>query len=641
MRLTSKEINQQIILSDQALKDKEYNQAAGILNTLIKTNPDYAPAYRKIGSILMQTQTPQNALGYLNRAIELAPDDAENWNALGRHHKHFKSWEEALNAFQKSLQLTGDSAQVYYEAMEIHRILNNHNHALNIIQKILKMEPNDTYYRWEYAKLLVATENKKEALEQYKILINTQDRSIPVGSIFEWYELMVYFQLEQEAQDKLRILSENNNKNATLRALYARSCEDMMDTEKALQLCLEAHKIEPQDRDINNFIAGLYNQLGNKERSIYHYKLVIENNPLYITSLRALGLTERYTLDSDNFRYLNIALAHLAELSIEDRSELHYTAGKAYDDLDMLDIAYEHYKLAGKLHANGKEEQEYTELLHNKKAIQKAFTKTFFEHNKSKGHKSNKPIFILGMPRSGTTLIEQVLSGIDGVYGAGELSYSIDALDQLDTNGFQIKSDNSSQKQNLSYTDRGEHYLNLIERLAPEGTKHIIDKMPDNFKTLGQLKLILPNASIIHSRRHPVEICLSAYRLHFRSGHYWSDDLQAMGRYYRLYHELMQYWKSVLPEGAILDVRYEDMVDDLERESRRLADYIGVEWDEKCLAFHKNERAVRTASLSQVRQPIYKTSINRWRRYEPYLQPLLDEIGDLVEEYESEATPRR
>ncbi len=157
---------------------------------------------------------------------------------------------------------------------------------------------------------------------------------------------------------------------------------------------------------------------------------------------------------------------------------------------------------------------------------------------------------------------------------------------------------------------------------------------------LGYLYLILPNAKFIHSRRHPIETCLSAYRIHFAKHQHWSDELRTMGKYYRIYTEMMQHWKEVLPEGTILDVRYEDMVSDLERESKKLAAFIGMPWSESCLSFHRSGRAVITASASQVSQPIYKDSTNRWRKYEPYLTPLLEEIGDLVEAYEAELANR-
>ena len=233
--------------------------------------------------------------------------------------------------------------------------------------------------------------------------------------------------------------------------------------------------------------------------------------------------------------------------------------------------------------------------------------------------------------------MEQVLSGLEGVHGAGELTYAGECLRGVMIDGEPIGATEATDESlSMNYAQRGKLYIEKIEALAPEGSRRVVDKMPHNFMNTGFIHMMLPNAAIIYAKRHPVEICLSAYRINFSAGHYWSDDLQTMGRYFRLHKELMDYWKEVLPKGTILEVRYEDMVTDLERESKRIAKHIGVEWTPECLEFHKSKKAVRTASLSQVRQPLYQSSMNRWRKYEPYLQPLLDEIGDLVEEYEAE-----
>ena len=159
--------------------------------------------------------------------------------------------------------------------------------------------------------------------------------------------------------------------------------------------------------------------------------------------------------------------------------------------------------------------------------------------------------------------------------------------------------------------------------------------MPANAMFVGFVPLVLPNARIIHTRRHPVETCLSCYRLMFGDGQEWSYDLRELGRYYRRYNALMQHWREQFP-GLMLEVRYEDVIADFEGQARRITEYLGLAWDDACLKFHETERPVRTASASQVRKPIYATSTNRWRKYEKYLGPLLEELGDIVPEYEAE-----
>jgi hypothetical protein len=197
----------------------------------------------------------------------------------------------------------------------------------------------------------------------------------------------------------------------------------------------------------------------------------------------------------------------------------------------------------------------------------------------------------------------------------------------------------------LSLRERGERYVQAIEALAKAAgrdAKRIVDKMPGNYYWTGVIPFIMPNARIIHTRRHPVDTCLSIYRIFFPDGMPWSYDQNNLGKVYRAYHEHMAHWEKTLPEGVMLSVRYEDVVADIETMARKIIAHIGLEWNEACLKFYETERPVKTASLGQVRQPIYNTSVGRWRKYEPYLKPLIAELGPLVREYEEElAAPAR
>ncbi len=236
------------------------------------------------------------------------------------------------------------------------------------------------------------------------------------------------------------------------------------------------------------------------------------------------------------------------------------------------------------------------------------------------------PIFIVGMPRSGTTLIEQILASHPALYGAGELKTMSDfartvALDSPDWEGAL-----------LALRKLGQEYLDQVWKLAPEA-RYITDKMPGNFYHLGLIHLMLPNAKIIHSMRDPMDTCFSCYALRFAHGHEYCYDLKTLGRYYQRYTKLIRHWHDVLPAGRILDVRYEDNVADPEREARRLLGYLGLPWDPACLRFYETDRPVKTASVMQVRKPIYSSSVARWKRFEKHLGPLLDEIGDLEVAY--------
>jgi tetratricopeptide (TPR) repeat protein len=425
-----------------------------------------------------------------------------------------------------------------------------------------------------------------------------------------------------------------------LKILYAQSCLAKEEKEKAQQLLHDAYMLDPKSIKINEAIAAVYHMMGLTKETAEHLDIILKNDPLNTKAMLFKSSIHTYSYGDDDFKKLDFAAAHITNFSVREKLQLHYALAKANDNVGDYATAFEHYRLGGVLNSEGRHHRELSDLQRIASFIGKAETKALLMEEFDKGCFSKKPIFVVGMPRSGTSLIEQVLSNIEGVYGAGELEYAVSLLHNINFEGFKLtfvdSRDCFPENQHPSYLERGEKYLELIEALAPKGTKRIIDKSPTNFAWLGYLHLILPNAKFIHSRRHPVETCLSAYRIHFAKGQYWSDDLRTMGKFYRLYTEVMDYWKEILPEGTILDVRYEDVVADLENQSKRMAAYIDMPWSEACLDFHQSKRAVRTASVSQVRQPIYTTSVNRWHKYEPYLKPLLDEIGDLVEAYEKE-----
>ena len=310
---------------------------------------------------------------------------------------------------------------------------------------------------------------------------------------------------------------------------------------------------------------------------------------------------------------------------------IHFGLGKALEDAGQYDRAFQQWIKGNALQRKMIHYDEPAELQNFTLAC-RSFSAKLFEQFPDAGDPSAAPIFILGMPRSGTTLIEQILASHPLVYGAGELAAP-------GTSG-------------LRRHQRGaaEHPLSALSaiaqgrRLAPNGRRRIwpncppcrkakrglTDKMPANFLYIGLIRLILPNAKIIHTVRDPVDTCLSCFSRLFTVGQGFSYELGELGRYYRHYHELMDHWRAVLPAGTILDVRYEDVVDRLEEQARRLLDFCGLPWDPACLEFHKTKRLITTASDIQVRQPLYRSSVARWRHYQRHLGPLLAELKGLV-----------
>ena len=377
---------------------------------------------------------------------------------------------------------------------------------------------------------------------------------------------------------------------------------------------------------------------GDIEHSQTLISKALDLHPEQPAALRTFGNDYTYTYGDPVFTRLNFVAARLADLEAVEQVHMHYALAKAFEDVGELDTGYRHYEIGGvkKKKLQPYSERDASRLFQVLPGAVNAHTRTLAPQE---GCPSELPVFILGMPRSGTSLMEQILSSHKDVYGAGELKYLTGIVDNIQFGMNRINLNDAEAvfpyDDNISWEMRGQRYVDKLEKLAPKTYLRIVDKMPGNFTLVGLINAILPNAKIIHSRRHPVETCLSCYRIHFAEGQHWSYNLRELGRYYKRYWNLMKHWRAEFP-GVMHEVRYEDNVADVEGQARKLIDYLGLEWDNNCLNFYNTDRPVKTASLSQVRKPIYTTSTNRWRKYEKYLGPLLEELGDLVPEYEAE-----
>jgi tetratricopeptide (TPR) repeat protein len=315
-----------------------------------------------------------------------------------------------------------------------------------------------------------------------------------------------------------------------------------------------------------------------------------------------------------------------ASLSVDDRTHLHFALAKAYEDLGRNTEAFRHW-LDGNALKRTQVVYDEGATLAEMDRLQATFTSKFIRTRENLGDPSAVPVFIVGMMRSGSTLVEQILASHPKVFGGGELDYFDRALQatQATHGGSSTFPESAQNWTGADYRDLGASYLAELEPLAP-GAVRITDKMPKNFMHAGLIHLALPNAAIIHTVRDPVDTCLSSFSKLFTAEQNFTYDLGELGRYYRHYQALMAHWRRVLPPGRILDVRYEDVVADLEGQARRILAHCGLDWDERCLSFHKTVRPVLTWSATQVRQPIYASAVGRGRVHEEFLAPLLEEL---------------
>lgn len=309
----------------------------------------------------------------------------------------------------------------------------------------------------------------------------------------------------------------------------------------------------------------------------------------------------------------------------DDQIGLHFMLGKAYADIGDHARSFEHLA-AGNALKYRQLDFDDTVAFARFERTKAVFTAEIMHAHAGSGHPSDLPIFVLGMPRSGTTLTEQMLASHPQIFGAGELRFIPGLARTFDWPGSTGYPDAIANIDGGALHRFGRRYIEAIRPQAPTAAR-ITDKLPFNFFFAGLIHLALPNARIVHMRRHPIDNCMSIFALRFGEGFEWSYDLGQLGRYYRAYHSLMQHWQAVLPAGAMLDVSYEAMVDDFETEARRILAYCGLDWDDRCLTFHETKRPVLTASVTQVRQPLYRSSIGRWQPYADRLGPLFEALG--------------
>ena len=408
-------------------------------------------------------------------------------------------------------------------------------------------------------------------------------------------------------------------------------------SDEALAQLHAASEIAPQRAKVWFELGKLQRRMGMAEESAASLRRVLQIDPFDVTALRLLGHDHQHVYGDAIFRTVNLVLAKAPELSRVSEVEAHYAAAKAYEDVSETAVAFAHYRRAGQLHKRLHPWND-SGMRRLVKALRTHANSSWLQAAQEQGYLSEKPVFIVGMPRSGTSLVEQIIAAHPDAFGAGELKLADKVLNGIRVGGATMQTgrvgDDVPTIGATTLADRGREYLREIEKIAGTCVVRITDKMPGNYMWIGLLAAILPGARFVHCRRHPVDTCLSQYKLYFGPEVPYSYDLRDLGKAYVAYDELTMHWANVLPSNKLLDVRYEQVVQDIEGESRRLIAFLDLSWNNSCLDFARAKRQVRTASALQVRRPIYQSSVNQWRSFETFLGPLLDELGNLPAAYD-------
>jgi tetratricopeptide (TPR) repeat protein len=386
----------------------------------------------------------------------------------------------------------------------------------------------------------------------------------------------------------------------------------------------KALALEPDFGIAHNNLANVLSATANYDEAVVHYKRAIALIPAYAEAYRNLTLITAPAPEDNKTKAMQNLLGNPA-VSDSDAMHLHFALGRIYENAKAYDTAFEHYHKGNQLKRKSFNFDVSTRTTYIDSLIN-TYTPDYFQRVAGYGNNSERPVFIVGMPRSGTTLVEQIISSHPQIFGAGELIY-LQNIEQTMTQ--QLGTSEPYPVCMQAFTPDLAQQLagQYLEHLQAYSTtaRHVTDKMPGNYQRIGLIKTLFPNARIIHCRRNPMDTCVSIYCNYFRGTHNYAYDLRELGLFYREYERLMTHWRNLFGED-IHEIQYEELTRQQEKLSRGLIAYLGLDWDDRCLEFYNNKRPVQTASNLQVTQPMYTTSIDKWKRYEKHLGPLQDAL---------------
>ncbi len=619
-----------LLLAASRRKCGETAAALSMLRQLCAQQPGWAPAHRELGETLGAAGETEAGVEALRRAVALQPDSSASWLALADLLTAARNVPEADAAYASYIKAATREPHLQRAAASLcnNRILE----AEGLLRARLAQYPTDV----AALRMLAETQARLLRHRDARLLL---ERVLTLAPGF----------------DAAR------HNYATVLNREGRSCE-------ALAQCAQLLAKEPDDPGYRSLHAAISANLGNYADAIASYGSVLERHPrepkLWLSYGHALKTTGRVaegieayrralsmepTLGEAYWSLANLKTFRFTEADVlamrqalartgladEDRLHFEFALGKALEDAGCYEDSFAHYAAGNALRRrmHGYDAQENSGFVRRSKRL---FTREFFAERTGSGAPAPDPIFIVGLPRSGSTLIEQILAShplVEGTMELPELPRIARELagpdDQNEEGAFlnRLAALGRDQLRGL-----GERYLAETRIMRKTGAPFFIDKMPNNLFYVGLIHLILPNAVIIDARRHPLACCFSCFKQHFARGQWFTYGLEDLGRYYRDYVELMSHYDAVLP-GRVGRVHYERLIEDTEGEVRRLLGHCRLPFDANCLRFYENERAVRTASSEQVRQPIFRAAVEQWRHYEPWLGPLKGALGDVLTGY--------
>ena len=501
--------------------------------------------------------------------------------------------------------------------------LKNFEEAINQGEEILKEEPNNVYVLNLCGLALQNIKQINLSIKFFEKVISLEKQNIPaMNNLANSYKSLG--KLKHSKNLYLKVLKVDP-KNLQALHNFANLKKYLMDFKGAIKFYIRALSLDNKNIIIRFNLATAYQGVGELKKANNEALEILEIDPNNIPAHKLISSINKYHEGDPHIKVMENLLANQNKISIESKIDLHYSLGKAYEDIKMFDKSFHHFDLANNLKNDTvRYKKENLEILSS--SIIDIFKD--IDLNKLKKESNNKSIiFIIGMPRSGTTLVEQIISTHKKISGAGELIYLEETITKnfLD-NGRLIKKNFLEECKNKN--NKIENQYNELLNLHEFKSETITDKAPHNFRWIGFIKIFFPNSKIIHCIRNPKDNCLSIFKNNFISdGMNWSYSQKNIARYYNFYHNLMKFWKSKVP-NSIYDVKYESLIDNPENEIKKIIKFCNLDWDKNCLDFHKKSTTpIKTVSVSQAKNSIYKTSVNISDFYEENLSILFKNLN--------------
>lgn len=569
---------------------KQYDEAENCHQRALAIHPHLSCSLNNLGSIYKTQGKTQKAIAFYQAAIAASPSFVEPLNNLGTLFLQQQEFSLAFEYVNRALSLAPRFADAHCNLGLALLGLDRYEEALLHFEKASQCKPHYVEAYYGMAKVYLRQHDFKSSENYIRQAIALNSQRV------EFYQLLAEIYHEQgQHTAALKYLDHALSLDATQTNLHISKGSILMEMGEISNSEKQFLKIAEDPSADTRILA--------------HYSLA------HLRKIRA---------DSPSVQALLSIARDIQEVSPDKLPYLYFALGKCHDDLGEWTQAFEYFSQGAALKRQRISYHTEDQIQFTQKLIH-CFTQATIEHLRAFANPSDLPIFIVGMPRSGSTLVEQILASHPEVCGAGELTYLNDLI-HCPIKAHPVKAgypENILQFLPEHFHAITKQYLFYLRRISSDAIR-ITDKMPSNFIAIGLIHALFPNAKIIHVQRNPLDTCISCYTKLFSHGHYYSYDLTELGEYYHCYERIMNHWRQLLPTHAWLDIHYEDFIQNLELEAKRLIAYCDLSWDPACLAFYQSTRQVRTASFMQVRQPVYTSSVNRWRRFENELAPLIN-----------------